>query len=269
MRSSPVIAPPSLVATMIFLTSSSCSLSARSLPPSASSAGTAATRSATAARSAVELVDERRSCRRTARAPASTASNCALRSAALYGARRSSADRRAWSRSTSAPLGEPHRVRPGHDARALRRAARDLRGARHARRLDLHRPDDAVDAAALGRRDRVDDLALGVEDLELDRAEEVARAQVVRDHRAAGRVVADERSRRPRPSRRSPACAAASARPAGTPSCFASVSAVSARSGVRSSTIQMPRPCVAITRSPSRAWICEVAHRDGREVGRP
>ncbi len=36
---------------------------------------------------------------------------------------------------------------------------------------------------------------------------------------------------------------------------FASVSFVSVRSGVRSSTIQMPRPCVATTRASSRGWI--------------
>src|SRR2546423_1885854 len=36
---------------------------------------------------------------------------------------------------------------------------------------------------------------------------------------------------------------------------FPSISFESARSGVRSSTIQMPRPCVASTRSPSRGWI--------------
>ena len=30
--------------------------------------------------------------------------------------------------------------------------------------------------------------------------------------------------------------------------------------------IQMPRPCVAITRSCSRGWTGQVAHRDRREV---
>src|SRR3569623_1975111 len=89
--------------------------------------------------------------------------------------------------------GEAHRVRARHDARALRAAERDLRGARNPRRLDAHVPHDAVDTGMLRRRDRVDDVALGVEYLELDRAVDVARAQVVLDHRALRRIVAGER----------------------------------------------------------------------------
>ena len=91
-------------------------------------------------------------------------------------------------------------------------------------------------------------------------------ALVVGDHGAARRIRARRRSRRPRPSRPARASAAGRAGRAGTPPASRAASALSARSGVMSSTIQMPRPCVAITRSWSRGWTCEVAHRDAREV---
>ena len=103
-------------------------------------------------------------------------------------------DRRASSRSTSRALASAARVYvPGTtrgpcDAPNATCAARGTRGG-------LTRIDQVTRLMPrrLRRRDRVDDLARGVEDLELDRPEQVARALVVGDHRAARRVLADER----------------------------------------------------------------------------
>ena len=91
-----------------------------------------------------------------------------------------------------APLREPRPVDAGEHARALRRAVGERRGARHPRRRHPHRPGHPVHAAPLRRRHAVDQLAGRVEDLELERADEVARALIPGDHRPRGRVLADE-----------------------------------------------------------------------------
>ena len=126
---------------------------------------------------------------------------------------------------------------------------------------------DAVDAAALARRDRVDDLARRVEHLELERAEEVARALVVRDHGAARRV----RRRRTlaSPSAQPPDALHAllhGPRRAGTPPPAASTSRV--ERAQRRDVVDDPD--AAAVRGEHQIVVArlhrEIAHRDGREV---
>ncbi len=135
-----------------------------------------------------------------------------------------------------------------------------------AARADPAAPPAAVAAAGTrGGFKRIDQVARGgraacssgtcrgacrrVEDLDLQVAEDVPLLLVVGDHALVGRIRADERGVAVDPS-------AAGGDPlddglerAGTPTSCASIRGVSARSGVMSSMIQMPRPCVARTRS--------------------
>ena len=61
------------------------------------------------------------------------------------------------------------------DARALGGIESDLRGTRDARRWHAHGPGDAIDAAALGGGDGVENFAVRAGDFEFERAEEMAR----------------------------------------------------------------------------------------------
>ena len=203
MRSSPVIAPPSLVATICFLISSSLVARVAQLAWRADrSSETSCCALGERLAHRVDLIDERahvaeqrvRLHHRRRTAP------CDRRPCTARGDRGRSSS---LVSSTSVPLGQPHRVR----ARARRAgpatlpnatcAARGTRGGLtrivHATRLMPRRLLGVIVSIS---------LPLGVEHLELDRAEDVARAQVVRDHRAARRVRRRRTSRRPRPSRR-------------------------------------------------------------------
>ena len=144
-----------------------------------------------------------------------------------------------------------HRVDAGQDARALRSGLRQLGGGRHMRRGQVHGPDHPIDPPASARRHLIDDLALRVQHLDLQLAEQMPGALIVGDHRAVGRVVSDERCGAVRPS----AVGLDALLRRGAPDerrLLRQHSAVSLRSGVMSSTIQMPRPWVASTRSLSR-----------------
>ena len=264
MRSSPVIAPPSVVATIFFLISSSLPWRSRSFFAIGSLSGTVCSLSSSASRTASMwstsvLMSPNSACAFI------IASKCALRSAAVNGARRSSPITSLVSLTSlprvSRTVYVPGTTRGPCDDPNATCAARGTRGG-----LTRIGPADAVDAEVLARRDRVDQLALVVEHLELDRPVDVARAQVVRDHRAARRVVADERrvALDPAAVRRHPLLHRP--RPAGTRSAPGASGSVSARSGVRSSMIQMPRPCVATHEVAVARVNLDLAHRDVREV---
>ena len=95
---------------------------------------------------------------------------------------------------------QPHGVRPGHHARTARAPVRHRRRAGDAGRLVLHRPRHPVQPPPRARRDGVDELPLAVQHLQLDGPIQVPRALVVRDQRAARRVLADERGIALRPA---------------------------------------------------------------------
>ena len=148
MRSSPVIAPPSLVATIFLRASSSLSRERRELRGERVAVGQALRRAraaprAPSIRSTSALISPNSACTRIA------ASNCSLRSATRVRRAPIEADRRASSRRPRAPLVSrtrvacPGRTRGPCAAPNASCAARGTRG-----RLDAHRPDDAVDARA-------------------------------------------------------------------------------------------------------------------------
>ena len=149
-------------------------------------------------------------------------------------------------------LRHPDGVRAGQDARADDAAGGDG-GRRDARRLQAHRPAGAGQAAALARRNVDELLAVRAEDLDREVAEDVALALVVDDLRLGRRVGPLERGVAVDPAaagRRSAGTAVAAGTNAAS---FAIISVVRARSGVMSSMIQMPRPCVAMHQVASRA----------------
>ena len=136
--------------------------------------------------------------------------------------------------------------------RSARAGERDLRGRRNPRWLLAHAPGHAIKAGTLARGQFIHDAPGGIQHFDLQFAEEMARPLVVGNDRSVRRIIADEDGvaigpaavalnsllhRAARRRRRLPA---------------PNKSGVSARSGVMSSTIQMPRPCVARTRSLSR-----------------
>ena len=94
-----------------------------------------------------------------------------------------------------AVLEHAHRVLARRNAHALRAGTGDLRRRRHLRRLGVHGPGHAVEAATRRGRQLVDELAARIEHLDLQLAEQMARALVVGDHGPARRIVADEHGR--------------------------------------------------------------------------
>ena len=170
MRCSPVIAPPSVVATISFFTSASFASTVASFACKGSESRRPHAPAPRGHRGRLRCDRRACSCRRTRRLPSRIASKCALRSAALYGARRSRPIATFVS-ITSLPRVRRSVYVPGTTRGPCDDAERDLRRTRHPRRLHAHVPHHAVDAAVLARRDRVDELAGRVEDLELERAD--------------------------------------------------------------------------------------------------
>src|ERR1051326_2400465 len=89
-------------------------------------------------------------------------------------------------------IGHLHGVLTGQHARAEGRSERRARGGRDARRLKTHRPRRAAQAAPLAARNRAEQFSVGVEDFNLQVAEDVTAALVVSYHGLVGRVVAGE-----------------------------------------------------------------------------
>ena len=266
MRSSPVMAPPSLVATIFF--SRLLELRAprlRASPPARRRRRAPCARSSSAAARRRRCGRRARSSRRTARARASRRRTAPCGPPSLYGARRSRPTS-SFVSMTSLPLVSrtvyvPGSTRGPCDALNATCAARGTRGG-----LTCIVHDHAVDAAPLGRRRACRRACPRVEHLELERPEQVARALVVGDDRAARRVLARRRWRRPRPSRPAPASAAAPAAPAGTPPASRSVSR--RQRAQRREVVDDP-DAAAVRRDHQVAVArldLQVAHGDAREV---
>ena len=119
----------------------------------------------------------------------------------------------------------------------------------------MHAPDDAIEARTFAGRQAVDHFARGVEDFDLQFAEQVTRLLIIGDDRGVGRIIAGENGRAVRPAAvASIRCCCTGFAATKLASCVRR-SGVSERSGVMSSMIQMPRPWVARTRSFVRGWI--------------
>ena len=119
----------------------------------------------------------------------SAAAICAWRSARVKVARLSSVIVSGVGRHLPG-LGQPHCIIAGCDSLAERRGARQACRRRHHRRLGQHRPAHPVEPAPLRGRHLVDDIAGGVENLELHAPDHVPGFLVVSDGRAARRIVA-------------------------------------------------------------------------------
>ena len=251
-RSSPVIIPPSFVATIFLRIVSTCADRGWSRAASVSTAASAGRRAASEPRTSVHPVDHRRHLFEHA---IERHGEVELRlpvrpSRASRAGRRTTVSIVEYCRSPSVSLTV---YRPGSKRGPMQNAGRPRRAPAAAACVI----DQAtrLDPAPLARRQRGHELARRVAHLELHVAEDVALLQVVRDHRVAGRIRPHERRVAVRPPADRRGCAAPPASSPRNARRCASVAGVSCRSGVMSSMIQIPRPCVAITRSLSRGWI--------------
>src|SRR3984885_6789753 len=110
-----------------------------------------------------------------------------------------------------------HRIHTRQHAWPLRRLEHGTGGGWNLGRLHTHRPGGAVDTAVLAAGDGVDEIALFIEDLNLEIAEDVAASLVIRDGSVLWTGRPMERSCRPLAIRPEPARTERSAEREGTP----------------------------------------------------